>query len=333
MKKKLLSIFKLTDSLLSQFYFRFFQKKNFLLVFNFHGLFRNEKEKTLNLVDPRLWITIEHFRLFVEYYLNHGYTFISPNHILDGLNNDKKYILITFDDGYFNNQCVLPILEEYKIPAAFFISTNHVKYNKCFWWDVLYREGIKNGMSINNITRENQELKLITAGKKENYLRDMFGESAFKPICDIDRPFTSSELKDFSKEKYVFLGNHTSDHNILTNYSSNEIKSLILSAQDYIYDITGITPNIISYPNGNYSNEIIRISKEIGFKLGCAGVLKKNYLPIDCQGIECICLGRFNFYGCDEDDEIIRRCEVFSLDLVLYDWIVRKLSGSRCKKR
>jgi peptidoglycan/xylan/chitin deacetylase (PgdA/CDA1 family) len=259
-------------------------------------------------------MTTDKFCQFVEYYLKHDYTFISQDDILNGLVTEKKYIMITFDDGYYNNQYALPILKKYKIPATFFISTNHVKYNKCFWWDVLYRERIKLGVSVNDISLEREQLKTKTNEEIEKYLKDMFGEGSFTPIGNIDRSFTPSELKNFSKEEFVFLGNHTSDHAILTNYSSNEIKSQILNAHNTINEITGITPTIISYPNGNHSNEIIRISKEIGYKLGVTVDNKKNYFPIDLQTDDCMRLGRFYLSG---SENIIKQCEFFRSDIIV----------------
>jgi len=223
LKKEIISLAKLPDLIISEIYLRFFQEKNSLIIFNFHGLFFSKKEINQNLVNPQTWITKDQFQQFVDYYLKYNYTFVSPNDILHGLDN-KKYIMITFDDGYYNNIYALPILKKYQIPALFFISTNHVKQSKCFWWDILYRERIKNGMSKKEIVYEGNFLKSKTSEEIEKYLIEKFGENTLKPKSDIDRPFTTSELKEFSKEKNVFLGNHTSNHAILTNYSTNEIK-------------------------------------------------------------------------------------------------------------
>jgi len=275
----------------------------------------------MNHVDPQLGITTDDFCQFVEYYMKHNYSFVSPNDILDGLQN-KKFIMVTFDDGYYNNQNVLPILKKYQIPAVFFISTNHIKNNKCFWWDVLYRERRKLGKSVKNIYQEQNQLKSKTNEEIEKYIIDIFGKEAFNPKSDIDRPFTPYELKDFSKEEFVFLGNHTSDHAILTNYSSSEIESQILAAQHFINDITGMLPIIISYPNGNYSKEIIKLSKEIGFKLGITTKSKKNYLPINYQDDDCMRLGRFYFEG---RGELIKQCDLFRTDFGFYNRILNLL--------
>jgi peptidoglycan/xylan/chitin deacetylase (PgdA/CDA1 family) len=315
MKRNLLSLVKIPDLILARIYLKLFHEKKSLLIFTFHILFKNEDEIKLNHVDPQNGITIDCFRQFIDYYLNHDYSFISPNDLIKGLNVNKNHIMITFDDGYFNNSYALPILQRYKIPAVFFISTNHVAQNKCFWWDVLYRHRIKSGESVRNIRQEDNILKAKTNEEIEQFLIEKFGENALYPMSEIDRPFTPLELKKISKEKYVFIGNHTSDHAILTNYNKDGIEHQIKYAQDYIYNITGISPFIISYPNGGYSAEIINISKEIGFKLGVTVDFKKNYLPINLIKDEQMRLGRFIL---GDGTELYQHCEIFRSDIILY---------------
>lgn len=315
-------------SLMSKIYFRFFKEKNSLLTFLFHAIARNEKEIQSNVVNPNMVLTIDHFRQFLKYYLDHGYMFISPNDILKGLSSERKYVLITFDDGYYNNKHVLPILKEYQVPAVFFVSTNHVKFNKSFWWDVLYRERIKRGSSLRDIKNEQQQLKKKTHEEIDKYLKKMFGEKAFKPVGDFDRPFTPSELNKLSKERYVFIGNHTSDHAILINYPRNGIKSQILGAKNAIRDITGIEPIIISYPNGDYSDDVIRISREIGLRLGITFDHRKNYLPLDFRSNDPMCLGRFSIEG----RQVINQCEIFRLDTPVYGMIQNSLRIISCRR-
>lgn len=302
----------------SKTYLKLFKEKPCLMSFLFHALFNDEKEINSNLVDPRQVITVQKFRKFIEYFMNQDYVFISPNDILEGLKNYKKYALITFDDGYFNNKNVLPILEEYNVPAVFFISTDHIRYGKCFWPDVLYREMIRRGSSYDDFKIELQRLMSKSTEDTEKYVTHLFGKKAFKPICDLDRPFSISEFSDFSKDRNVFIGNHSCNHAILTNCSRKEIEFQIRNAQKTIYDLTGIRPIIISYPHGKYSDEIIRISREIGLKLGVTAKQRKNYLPIDLNGNDGMLLGRF----CLKDDILINQCEIFRSDVTLYDLII-----------
>ena len=159
MKQNLISIVNSIDKLISNNYCRFLNDKSALLTFLFHGLFNDEHEIYLNLVDPQQGITVDMFRRFIEYYLNNGFIFVSPDDILNGLANDKKYVLITFDDGYYNNHLAISILKEYQVPAIFFISSNHVALNKSFWWDVIYRERIKENTPLGQIRKEQVRLK------------------------------------------------------------------------------------------------------------------------------------------------------------------------------
>jgi len=121
-----------TDCVVARAYLSLFRERSALLSFLFHSLFRDEREIALNQVDPLQRTTVAQFRRFVEYYLAHDYRFIGPADLLGGLDPDGKYAMITFDDGYFNNTLALPILEEYRVPAVVFVSTDHVRQNKCF---------------------------------------------------------------------------------------------------------------------------------------------------------------------------------------------------------
>src|SRR6266700_656674 len=118
------------DAAVARAYLALRREQNALMPFLFHSLFRDQREMALNVVEPLERTTVAHFRQFVEYYLEHGYRFVSPADLLRGLAPDGKYALITFDDGYFNNTLALPVLKEFRVPAVFFISTNHVQQNK-----------------------------------------------------------------------------------------------------------------------------------------------------------------------------------------------------------
>ena len=301
-KKLLINI----DYLTSANWLKFIGEKKSLLIIVFHRLLnskdRAEIEKNFPLPCPQ--VTGEKFRGFIKYFMELDYKFVSPKEVTEHSKDKSNLIMITFDDGYFNNINALPILDEYKIPAVFFISTDHVKKNKGFWWDVLSREGINRGKSKREIIKTIRNLKNRKTCEIEKFIIDKLGISkkSFRPKSDLDRPFSPSELLDFSKNNNVFLGNHTKNHAILTNYSDDEIKEQILSAQNYIYKLTGKKPNIISYPNGYYSLRLIQLIETLGFEVGVTTISKKNYLPLSNSKTALLKLGRLTFKG-DEDVE------------------------------
>src|SRR5260370_38238711 len=93
------------------------------------------------------------FRAFLGHFCQEVYSVVSPGQILGALKPSGKYILLTFDDGYCNNLRALPVMEEFNAPAVFFISSDHVREGKAFWWDAAFREGRKHGKTEAEIRR------------------------------------------------------------------------------------------------------------------------------------------------------------------------------------
>ena len=330
MNKKIEGLISNLDELLSDNYVRFFREKNSLITFLFHGLFKNKEEIEINCINPQQKITVDKFRQFIDYYLANNYLFVTPQDILNGLNPEKKYVLITFDDGYFNNHISLPVLQEFKVPATFFISTNHVIDNKCFWWDVIYRERTKRNIVIDQIRLEYSLLKKMKHDQIERYLINNFGAKVLNPVSDIDRPFNPEELKAFSKEPFVHLGNHTANHAILTNYSYNEIENEIRVAQNSLFSITGLIPVIIAYPSDNWSEEVLTIAKDTGLKLGITVNTGKNLLPINLEGFNPFLIKRFTLWG---DKDIRKQCARVRSDIHFKEAVDKILLRRRNKKR
>jgi peptidoglycan/xylan/chitin deacetylase (PgdA/CDA1 family) len=303
-----------TDGLIARAYLALFRERGGLLAFLFHSLFRDEREIALNQVDPLQRTTVAQFRRFIAYYLGHGYRFISPADLLRGLEPGGKYALITFDDGYFNNIRALPVLEEYGVPAVFFVSTDHVRQNKCFWWDVLYRERVAQGASPSRAYREGVGLKSKRTEQIEAELTARFGPRAFEPRGDVDRPFSPAELRAFARSPHVHLGNHTADHAILTNYPPEQARAQILGAQEALRGMTGVCPSAIAYPNGAHSGRILEACGDIGLKVGFTVRPEKNPLPLDVHSPGLLRLGRFALEG----DAIEAQCRTYRSDLLLY---------------
>src|SRR5213595_1003251 len=99
MTSLLQNVIRAVDTAVARMYLACFRERNALMPFLFHSLFLDKKEVAQNLVDPLQRTTVDEFRQFIKYYLDHGYRFVSPTDLLNGLKPDGKYALITFDDG------------------------------------------------------------------------------------------------------------------------------------------------------------------------------------------------------------------------------------------
>lgn len=266
-------------------------EKDQLLIFYFHGVYDSIQQKRDHHVSPQNNITKEQLSEFIEYFLLSNYQFIAPEDLERGLLKDKSYVMITFDDGYYNNHYSLSVLEEFKIPATYFITTNNLISNSSYWWDVVYKYRTQKGVSLEQVQGEQQYLKRFKHEVIEQYLLDNFGKDCFNPWSDVDRPMTPEELKIFADHDLVSIGNHTHNHSILTNYSLAEAAEEFKKSNAILTEILGYSPNTMAFPNGNYSGSLIRVAKEAGFKYVFTTNSYINKLPL--KNAEVIALNRF----------------------------------------
>lgn len=271
----------------------FTNQKNKLLVFYFHGIYESEAQKKLSHVDPQNNLTVSQFTDLIEYFQYNKYYFIKPEDLSKDLPKDKAYIMLTFDDGYFNNLLAIEVLNKYKIPATFFITTRNVLENRSYWWDIIYKYRLKQGSNLEKIREEQVYLKNFKHSFIETYINQNFGNKSHEPWSDIDRPLNTKELKEISTNPYITLGNHTCNHVILTNYNSQEIKDELSSSNKTLYEVTGIKPLTIAFPNGNFNSQVLDITKELGFEMAFTTINKLNTLPAIDVNDTLICINRF----------------------------------------
>ena len=160
-----------------------------------------------------------------------------------------------------------------------------------------------------------QALKKLRTADAEAFVQAEFGARALRPLGDSDRPFTLAELREIASHPLISLGNHTSNHDILTNYSSSEIRAQIENAQETIASITGKAPNFIAYPNGEISDAILKAAKDAGMQFGLSVNPGRNRLPIEPGSLGAMKLKRFALLG---DSAIEPQCRASRSTYSLY---------------
>jgi peptidoglycan/xylan/chitin deacetylase (PgdA/CDA1 family) len=326
LKATVRSVLGWVDSGLTSGYLRLHHDTPGLIILVFHPLFSDPNEFRTDVVHPLEGLTVRDFAVVVEHFLENEYCFVSPVDVLRGLQVDQRYVMVTFDDSYFRNEYALDILRKYAIPAVFFISTDHVLQNKPYWWDVIYRERSRLGISRRHIIGEIQGLKSLTDEQIDTYLDSTFGRTALHVVGDSDRPFTAAELAVFGQQPGVFLGNHTANHAILTNSSASDIRAQLLRAQEAITSISGQTPVTVAYPNGNFNDQTVRVASECGLRLGVTTQAHRNEVPVAAGSQSAMRLGRFAFR---DGGDLSGQCRQIRSDMSL----VRSLRSLRNRQR
>jgi peptidoglycan/xylan/chitin deacetylase (PgdA/CDA1 family) len=283
-----------------------------LLSVLFHSLYRDKSQLGDSALARNQNVTVEDFRCFVSALLESGYTVVSPAQVDAGLKPGGNYALITFDDGYFNNTLALGVLEQFAVPATFFISSDHVLQSKAFWWDALSREMSKGGAADRAKIAEIRKVKSLGSEEVEQFLRQRFGQDVLRPKGDLDRPFTPAELRDFAQHKCVHIGNHTRSHAILTRCAPEEVARQIGDCQAALTQITGKAPLAVAYPNGNYSQLAVEASLAAGLRVGLTTLPHRNLLPLE-PGKSRMTLGRFIFNG---GEDARHQCRKFAASFI-----------------
>lgn len=261
----------------------------------FHSLYPHRRDLSSAALAPNQDVTVGVFRTFVEQMLDMGYAAVSPAQIEAGLDPAGAHFMITFDDGYFNNQLALPVLQEFQVPATFFISTDHVRLEKAFWWDAFARELAARGVTGAAQQRALQAVKAGTTEEIESMLQREFGAGALAAQGDLDRPFTATELRRFAASPWVHLGNHTRNHAILPRYDRHGMAEQVSGCQRALAEMTGVLPIAIAYPNGNHGAATVAAARDAGLRMGFTVAPRRSRLPMAAGNPMTI--GRFLFDG------------------------------------
>jgi peptidoglycan/xylan/chitin deacetylase (PgdA/CDA1 family) len=72
-------------------------------------------------------------------------------------------------------------------------------------------------------------------------------------------PLNEREIQELANSGLVEIGAHTAHHEILTNITKKQAKQSIIKSITTLNEITGKYPRHFCYPNGDYSDEIIRL--------------------------------------------------------------------------
>ncbi len=208
---------------------------------------------------------------------------------------------ISFDDGYADNlEVALPLLEAASVPATFFITTDHVRDGKPFWWDELAR--LLDFAGLNEADRGPLRLVCDGAARAWNpsqpdqmnevrrhlvgWLQPQLPELIEQTIAELrawcgadaptptkaDRPMTIDELKLLAASPLATIGAHTRSHPSLRAVSPDRRAAEFVAARDDLATWLGSAPTAVAYPFGvwgvDVDLEVAEAARAAGYKLG-----------------------------------------------------------------
>jgi len=294
----------------------------------FHTVLENELERKNKSILPHQAITISQYRSFFSHLLSKNYRFLAFSDLVSVDSHNGLFIYVTFDDGYFNNLAILPLIEEFQIPIQIFVATEYSARNRKYWWDVVYAEGTARGLTDHEISGCISSLKSLKPHEVERQISSQFGETAWTPTGPLDRPMTVKELSEIAKHPLITIGNHTHRHAIATNLTVEMFKQEIDHSQQLLLEAIGCYPESFAFPNGDWSTKYLSVCEESGFKLafGCDDRMALGSKKVD--GLKKFRIGR---YSVSPNRSMVWQADMIrsthSLDRLLRRWWFRGHEG------
>jgi peptidoglycan/xylan/chitin deacetylase (PgdA/CDA1 family) len=205
----------------------------------------------------------------------------------------KHAALVTFDDGYKNNLTIAaPILQRYKIPAVFHVSTDHIETNRLLWpteavLRVLYwgEEAIESPQSGEVAIRVptdgdgrralavklKEQCKRLPTAQKDAYL-DYLRKS---PIPQEALEAEAVEFMNWEEVKALHrlgfeIGSHTVHHPILSRCDEEQLVRELTESKRTIEGHLQTECFSLAYPNGgreDYNESVQRMAREAGYRV------------------------------------------------------------------
>ena len=215
------------------------------------------------------------FKRCIQWLKKNGYFFISVDQLIQYVQNQQEFpkgaVWLSIDDGWKDNiHNIIPVINEYKIPITFFISTDPVENQGIFWWT--FFEKCKDQLS-NYFESNSLDLKNIKEKDRKKIIQDL------KKRCKkrISREAMEIEqVKSLAQNPLVTIGSHTVHHALTVNCNDDELEFEIKESKEKLQEWTNKEVKYFCYPNGSFDGRERKILKEYGYKL--AATVEKRFI-------------------------------------------------------
>ena len=240
----------------------------FLPIIMYHSILKDKNLQNDYTISPTL------FENDLKYLTDNGYTTVTVedliNYVYHGRDLPDRCIMLTFDDGYYNNYYyAFPLLKKYKCRAVISpIASMTEKFTQTQDISVTYGH-----ISDDNIR------EMVNSGYVEiqNHSYDMHTLTPRKGV---------SKKRGESAEEY-----------------KNTVTNDITKAQNYLENVTGKKPSSFVYPFGAKSDGTEEIVRELGFVCTMTCTEEPNVITRDKESL--FELGRYRRDGKESMESLL----------------------------
>lgn len=221
------------------------------------------------------------------------------------ISGTKPPIVLTFDDGLYNNNAIAaPFIDKYNLKATFFVCSGLADGKSMLWnHELRCRLELLSSSEVDKLTdsrcTSNTTIDVLTfiesvkrwpeSDKNSliSLLRDTVPEPAYSPQMLTDYLIMSVDELN-ALPACIELGNHTRSHPILTSLKKSDIFSQIVTSKDELAQLVNRDIDVFCYPNGMsnifckklvFDNYKVAVTTDEGFASSCDGLNLLKRIP------------------------------------------------------
>ena len=207
----------------------------------------------------------------------------------------KDAVLVTFDDGYYDNYRVaFPILRDLGMSAMFFVSTGHIDTGEPYIYDWLVHIVCTTTATVVHVPELGTEWEIPVSLDERRELAsrlldrlkslDDAGQSALisrlerewklpRAVGHVDcRPMTWEQLREMNRDG-MEIGSHGVGHRMLAKLPAMQMTEEVVQSKSTLERELGAPAHVISYPVGGpdaFDTETIEVVRAAGFRMACS---------------------------------------------------------------
>ena len=243
------------------------------------------------------------------------------NQCQSGQAKAKTQVVLTFDDGYWDNyEIVFPILKEKGLPAAFFLATDYINKNSPLWdWEVIALL-VKDCTDISSVKIEDEMLKqgmyesrLSFALRIIDRMKSINVET-IQEVIGFLKSHSNNESTDFTRDHCITwkqarrmsefgmeIGAHSASHRSLSKLHSEKAIYEIDRSKEVIEKWIKKSCVHFAFPFGNHKDcdyGLVNHFKKTGFQSCLLNIRGYNHIKQNSFYFKRIAMKESSNLGC-----------------------------------
>ena len=205
--------------------------------------------------------------------------------------NPKGYATLGFDDAYLDFADVIqPVLNEFGIPATFYITVNALDQRELLWFDQVYSAIAgatadqvhlevlgDTGISLQSIehkvsaaVRLCEILTRLDSEQRDEAVQEFVEKVGEGPLKASNLYLSRHDLATLAQKPGVTIGSHTMSHPNLMLLSDSVLREELEESKSVLENITGQQIKHLSYPNNLWDERIAEMARNCGYETAVA---------------------------------------------------------------